>query len=38
MSDVEKLYLSPDVCMWPDDEHKNYHIEIELPGVEKSDI
>lgn len=35
---IEKLYESPDVCMWPDDEHKNYHIEIELPGVEKESI
>ena len=34
----EKLILSPDVCMWPDDEHNNYHIEIQLPGVEKDTI
>ncbi|TFG29191.1 MAG: Hsp20/alpha crystallin family protein [Promethearchaeota archaeon] len=35
---IEKLYLSPDICMWPDDEYENYHIEITLPGVEKDTI
>ncbi len=34
----EKLYESPNVCMWPNDEHTQYHIEIELPGVEKDSI
>ncbi|MFX1392564.1 MAG: Hsp20/alpha crystallin family protein [Promethearchaeota archaeon] len=38
MSELEKLYESPNVCMWPDDNHNNYHIEIELPGVDKESI
>jgi len=38
MAEVEKLYQSPNVCMWPNDEHSIYHIEIELPGVEKESI
>lgn len=34
----EKRYVSPNVCMWPNDEHSVYHIEIELPGVERESI
>jgi len=34
----ERLYVSPDICMWPNDEHNEYHIEITLPGVEKDTI
>jgi HSP20 family molecular chaperone IbpA len=34
----EKLYVSPDVCMYPNEEHDTYQIEIPLPGVEKADI
>ena len=36
--ELEKMYESPNVCMWPDDPHENYHIEIELPGVERDSI
>jgi len=36
--EIEKTYVSPDVCMWPNDEHDTYHIEIPLPGVEKETI
>jgi len=36
--ELEKIYESPNVCMWPDDPHENYHIEIELPGVDKETI
>jgi len=35
---IEKFSVSPDTCMWPDDEHENFHIEITLPGVEKDSI
>ena len=35
---IEKYYESPNVCMWPDDTSENYHIEIELPGVERESI
>ena len=35
---VEKLYESPNVCMWPNDDHTAYHIEIELTGVDKENI
>ena len=38
VEEVEKLYVSPDVCMWPEDETNSYHIEITLPGVEKDTI
>ncbi len=38
MSEKEKLYVSPDVCMWPNEEHDTYHIEITLPGVDKDTI
>ncbi|MFX0069674.1 MAG: Hsp20/alpha crystallin family protein [Candidatus Hermodarchaeota archaeon] len=38
VKELEKLYLSPDVCMWPEDENNSYHIEITLPGVEKDTI
>ena len=34
----DKLYVSPDVCMYPNDEHESYQIEIPLPGVEKDTI
>ena len=34
----EKYYESPDVCMWPSDEHDNFHIEITLPGADKDSI
>jgi HSP20 family protein len=34
----EKVYISPDVCMYPNDDHKIYKIEITLPGVEKDKI
>ncbi|MFX0027544.1 MAG: Hsp20/alpha crystallin family protein [Candidatus Hermodarchaeota archaeon] len=34
----EKMYVSPDICMWPNDEHDTYKIEITLPGVEKETI
>ena len=34
----EKLYLSPDVCMWPSDDYTRYHIEVTLPGVERESI
>jgi HSP20 family molecular chaperone IbpA len=37
-SERKKMYVSPNVCMWPNDEHSTYHIEIELPGVEKKSI
>jgi len=35
---IEKMFESPTVRMWPDDSHENYHIEIELPGTEKNSI
>lgn len=38
IEEIEKSYESPNVCMWPDDPHENYHIEIELPGVERESI
>ncbi|MFW9946340.1 MAG: Hsp20/alpha crystallin family protein [Candidatus Odinarchaeota archaeon] len=34
----EKMRVSPDICMWPNDEHNTYKIEITLPGVEKDTI
>jgi HSP20 family protein len=34
----EKTYVSPELFMHPDDDHKNYLIEINLPGVEKEKI
>jgi HSP20 family molecular chaperone IbpA len=34
----EKTYVSPDICMWPNDNHDTYQIEITLPGVEKDTI
>jgi HSP20 family molecular chaperone IbpA len=38
-SKEEKRILSPNVCAYPkEDEHEGYHIEIELPGVEKDTI
>ncbi|MBD3216351.1 MAG: Hsp20 family protein [Candidatus Lokiarchaeota archaeon] len=33
-----KRIVSPKMCGWPDDEHGTYHIELELPGVEKDTI
>ena len=36
--EIEKIITSPNTCMWPDDAHENYHIEIELPGVDKESI
>lgn len=36
--EIEKLIVSPNTWMWPDDDHVNYHIEIELPGAEKESI
>jgi HSP20 family protein len=35
---IEKIYESPEVCMWPNDDHSLYHVEIELPGADKSSI
>jgi HSP20 family molecular chaperone IbpA len=35
---IEKLYESPNVCMWPNNDHTAYHIEIELPGTDKESI
>ena len=35
---IERFYEAPDVCMYPDDKHESYHIEIQLPGVEKEKI
>ena len=34
----EKIYVTPDVCMWATDDYTGYHIEITLPGVEKEEI
>ena len=36
--EIEKIIITPNTCMWPDDAHENYHIEIELPGVDKETI
>lgn len=32
------LRLSPDVCIYPDDNIENVSVEVILPGVEKKDI
>jgi HSP20 family molecular chaperone IbpA len=34
----EKMIISPSICGWADDEHKQYRIEVELPGVDKDTI
>jgi HSP20 family molecular chaperone IbpA len=34
----EKFLIAPEVCSWADDESETYKIEIQLPGVEKTDI
>jgi HSP20 family molecular chaperone IbpA len=34
----EKLYISPEVYMYPNDKHDKYHIEINLPGVDKEKV
>ncbi len=36
--EIEKIYESPEVFMYPDDDHENYHIEITMVGVEKDTI
>jgi HSP20 family protein len=37
-SKKNKLYDSPEICMYPNDEHKTYKIQITLPGVDKENI
>lgn len=34
----DKIIVSPNLCAWADDEHLSYHIEVELPGVDKESI
>ncbi|MHA2282260.1 MAG: Hsp20/alpha crystallin family protein [Promethearchaeota archaeon] len=33
-----KFLIAPEVCSWADDESETYKIEIQLPGVEKTNI
>ncbi len=35
---IERFYESPEVCTYPDENHQNYHIEVQLPGVPKEKI
>ena len=34
----EKMYVSPEIFMYPNDNHTQYFIDINLPGVEKERI
>ncbi len=34
----DKIYLSPEIYMYPNDEHNTYQIRIALPGVDKKNI
>lgn len=34
----ERIIISPNICGYVDDEHLNYHIEVQLPGVDKESI
>lgn len=36
--EIEKIYASPEVFMYPNDEHDKFFIDINLPGVEKEKI
>lgn len=38
MEEKEIVYVSPEIYMYPNEEHDTYQIEINLPGVEKEDI
>jgi HSP20 family protein len=35
---MDQMRISPIINAMPDEEHKNLHIEIELPGVDKESI
>jgi HSP20 family protein len=37
-SKQDKIYVSPELYMYPNDEHSTYQIKITLPGVEKENI
>lgn len=34
----DKIYVSPEIYMHPNNEHDTYQIDITLPGVERKDI
>lgn len=34
----EKTYVSPEIFMYPNDNHDTYFIDINLPGIEKESI
>jgi HSP20 family molecular chaperone IbpA len=34
----EKTHISPEILMYPNDDHDTYFIEVNLPGVEKESI
>ncbi len=38
MGSLNKIKVAPDVCAYPDDDHKKLTIEIALPGVKKENI
>ena len=38
MSEKEKLYISPNICAWHDEDDLMYRIDIEMPGADKDSI